>query len=235
MGIGSYTLSGDNYPRRFPVYNDAERLHIFRESALQEMINAGVYTEERFQIIQELQKKGEDADDKYVIRYPWFSSYLAGGVKGLKGYLGTPNEINFDAVTNIVSAFKEGANEIWLKRMGREESELWFEKVDFSEVNILIIEWTHGNSDYYKGVDIPVLLNSTPQETLAHRRARNRDGKTDSSFTMKVLELEQNMLREQACKAKIIVTKQGELIDYKSYQALMRAAEEQIRVDEANK
>ncbi len=235
MGIGSYTLSGDNYPRRFPVYNDAERLHIFRESALQEMINDGVYTEERFQIIQELQKKGEDADDKYVIRYPWFSSYLAGGVKGLKGYLGTPNEINFDAVTNIVSAFKEGANEIWLKRMGREESELWFEKVDFSEVNILIIEWTHGNSDYYKGVDIPVLLNSTPQETLAHRRARNRDGKTDSSFTMKVLELEQNMLREQARKAKVIVTKQGELIDYKSYQALMGAAEEQIRVDEANK
>lgn len=235
MGIGSYTLSGDNYPRRFPVYNDAERLHIFRESALQEMINDGVYTEENFHIIQELQKKGEDADDKYVIRYPWFSSYLAGGVKGLKGYLGTPHEINFDALTNIVSAFKEGKNEIWLKRMGREESELWFEKVDFSEVNILIIEWTHGNSGFYKGVDIPVLLNSTPQETLAHRRARNRDGKTDSSFTMKVLELEQNMLREQASKAKIIVTKQGELIDYRAYQALMRAAEEQIRMEEKNK
>lgn len=235
MGIGSYTLSGDNYPRRFPVYNDAERLHIFRESALQAMIEDGVYREERFHIIQGLQKNGEDADDAHVIKYPWYSSYLAGGVKGLKSYLGTPDEINFDALTKIVSAFKDGEDEIWLKRMGREESELWFEKVDFSEVNILIIEWTHGNSDFYKGVDIPVLLNSTPQETLAHRRARNRDGKTDSSFTMKVLELEQNMLREQASKAKIIVTKQGELIDYKVYQSLMRAAEEQLTVEPAEK
>ena len=37
-GIGSYTLSGDNYPHRIPVYNDAERLHTFRESALKVMV-----------------------------------------------------------------------------------------------------------------------------------------------------------------------------------------------------
>lgn len=33
-GIGSYTLSGDNYPHRIPVYNDAERLRIFQKSGL---------------------------------------------------------------------------------------------------------------------------------------------------------------------------------------------------------
>ena len=80
-----------------------------------------------------------------------------------------------------------------------------------------IIEWTHGNSDYYKGVDIPILLNSTPQETLAHRRARNRDGATDSPFTMMVLELEQAMLEKQAKKAKIIISKSGELLSYEDY------------------
>ena len=68
-----------------------------------------------------------------------------------------------------------------------------------------MIEWTHGNSDNYKGVDIPVLLNSTPQETLAQRRARNRDGATDSPFNMMVLELEQAMLEHQAPKAKITI------------------------------
>lgn len=31
MGVGCYTLSGDNYPHRIPVYNDAERLRIFRK------------------------------------------------------------------------------------------------------------------------------------------------------------------------------------------------------------
>ena len=31
IGIGSYVLSGDNYPRRYPALNDAERLRIFRQ------------------------------------------------------------------------------------------------------------------------------------------------------------------------------------------------------------
>ena len=43
-------------------------------------------------------------------------------------------------------------------------------------------------------VDIPVLLNSTPEETKNHRRSRARDGKVDSAFTTMVLEIEQEML-----------------------------------------
>lgn len=106
--------------------------------------------------------------------------------------------------------------------MGRGESDLWYEKVDFTGIDVLVIEWTHGNSDYYTGVDIPVLLNSTPEETLAHRRSRNRDGKTDSPFTMRVLEIEQGMLEAQAHKARIIISKQGELLSFDQYRALMR-------------
>jgi hypothetical protein len=67
------------------------------------------------------------------------------------------------------------------------------------------------------GVDIPILLNSTPEETLAHRRSRARDGAVDSPFTTTVLELEQALLHSQAGKARIIVSKSGELIDYDAY------------------
>jgi hypothetical protein len=108
-----------------------------------------------------------------------------------------------------------------LKRMGREETELWYDDVDFSNINVLIIEWTHGNSDGYQGVDIPILLNSTPQETLEHRRSRNRDGKTDSPFTTMVLEIEQELLVSQAAKAKLIISKSGELLSYDEYRLLM--------------
>ena len=101
--------------------------------------------------------------------------------------------------------------------MGRSEDALWYEKVDFRAVSVLVIEWTHGNSDCYQGVDIPVLLNSTPQETLAHRAARGRDGGTDSPFTMMVLALEQEKLKKQAKKAKLIVSKQGELLSYEEF------------------
>ena len=86
---------------------------------------------------------------------------------------------------------------------------------------VLILEWTHGNSDYVSGVDVPILLNSTPEETLAHRRARARDKGVDSPFTTLVLEIEQEKLKRQAHKAKIIVSKSGEVISYDQYRELM--------------
>lgn len=220
-GIGSYTLSGDNYPRRIPRYNDGERLGIFRRSGIRQMIAEGVYTQECRQRVKEYQLEQTDADPSHGALHPWYSHYISGGISGLKGYLGTDKEIDFSEVENIVTSFKRGQDRIYLKRMGREETELWYDDVDFSGINVLLIEWTHGNSDFYKGVDIPILLNSTPEETLAHRRARNRDGKTDSPFTMRVLEIEQEMLKNQAHKAKLIVSKQGELLSFKEYQALM--------------
>lgn len=225
-GIGSYILSGDNYPRRIPMYNDAERLHMFRESGLRAMIQEECYTEERFSILQKLQGEEKDADKAYIENYPWLSVYQKGGREGLECYLGTPEEINFSEVEHIVWQFKQGVEKIWLKRMGRNDTQLWFQQVDFSEIGLLFIEWTHGNSDFYQGVDIPVLLNSTPEETLTHRKQRSRDGKTDSAFTSLVLEIELEELKQQAKKAKIILSKEGELWSYEQYKENMREKEE---------
>lgn len=217
IGIGSYTLSGDNYPHRIPVYNDAERLHLFREGALKEMLKDGEYTKERFDIIEDLQVKGEDADPENVKRYDWYKSYLKGGRRALEGYLGTPYELDFKELEEIVNKFKSGFDKIWLKRMGRTDTQLWYEEIDFKGVGVLMIEWTHGNSNYYKGVDIPILLHSTPQETLEYRMLRNRDGEIDSPFTTTVLEIEQEMLKNQAHKAKIIIAKNGDRLSYAKY------------------
>ena len=97
--------------------------------------------------------------------------------------------------------------------MGRTEDERWYDRVDFSDIKVLIVEWTHGGSENLRGVDIPILLNSTPEETKEHRRLRARDGKTDSAFTTMVLELEQEKLDRAGRRAKIIMTKAGEFID----------------------
>ncbi len=221
QGIGAYTMSGDNYPRRIPMYNDAERLRIFRTAGVRGLVKSGEGSMENFETLRKWQQEETDADRSHVSDFPWAASYIDAGKKGLEGYLGTSNEIDFDEVSSIVKSFKAGQNKIYLKRMGRTDSELWYEEVDFSNIKVLVIEWTHGNSDHYEGVDIPILLNSTPEETLAHRRARNRDGKTDSAFTMTVLELEQNLLASQAHKAKIILSKSGELLSYDDYKKLM--------------
>jgi alpha-galactosidase len=221
MGLGSYTLSGDNYPHRIPKYNDAERFRVFRKNGIDGLISGGQYIAGRQAILKELQESGNDSNKEYVKNYPWLSVYQSAGRNGLKNYLGTTNEIDFKELTGIISQFKNGESRIYLKRMGREETELWYDSVDFSDKNVMIIEWTHGNNHNLQGVDIPILLNSTPQETLEHRRSRNRDGATDSSFTTMVLEIEQGMLISQAPNAKLISSKSGEILAYSDFIRLM--------------
>jgi len=221
MGMGSYTLSGDNYPHRIPKYNDAERLRIFRKSGIDGLISNGQYFDERYIILKELQESGNDSNTDLVSRYSWLSIYQNAGRNGLRNYLGTKNEIDFTELSGIISGFKNGGSGIFLKRMGREETELWYDHVDFSSKNVMIIEWTHGNNHNLQGVDIPILLNSTPRETLEHRRSRNRDGSTDSPFTTMVLEIEQGMLISQAQQAKLIISKSNEVLNYKDFIRLM--------------
>lgn len=222
INIGSYTLSGDNYPHRIPKYNDAERMRIFRQSAIKGLIAGGFYKEGVSSVIKALQEKGEDANPALTKEYSWLSAYQKAGCNGLKNYLGTSYEINFDELNGIISQFKNGGAEIFLKRMGREDTELWYERVDFTGKNVIVIEWTHGNNHNLQGVDIPILLNSTPEETLEHRRARNRDGATDSPFTTTVLGIEQEMLAAQASKAKLIVSKHGEILSYSDFVNIMQ-------------
>ena len=45
-GIGAYVMSGDNYPRRIPAANDAERLRRFRTGGVQGLAASGVFGDE---------------------------------------------------------------------------------------------------------------------------------------------------------------------------------------------
>ena len=220
-GVGAYVMSGDNYPRRIPRDNDAERLRTFRTAGVRGLVDAGLYGGDVRRALSDLQAADRDADPGLVAEHPWLGTYQRVGRAALDAYLGTPNEIDFDEVSGILARFHDGATSLNLKRMGRELGELWYESVDVSDVSVLVVEWTHGNSDHLTGVDVPILLSSTPEETLAHRRARARDGAVDSPFTTMVLALEQAKLASQARKAKIIVAKSGEVIDYDRYLASM--------------
>ena len=212
-GIGAYVMSGDNYPRRIPLYNDAERASIFRSEGLKGLLKQGAYTPDNQKVLDELWAHETDADPKKTETYPWLTFYQQYGRAALTQYLGTYKEQDYDQVNWIINAFKEGAEDIFMKRMGRSEDARWYDPVDFRKVSVLIIEWTHGGNENLKGIDIPVLLNSTPEETREHRRLRARDGKTDSAFTTMVLEIEQAELDSRARFAKIIISKAGEFLN----------------------
>lgn len=220
-GVGAYTLSGDNYPRRIPGQNDAERLRVFRDAGVRGLVTDGLVTPERSAALRELQAADADADPAHVAGHPWLASYQRAGRGALTGYLGTPAEIDFDHLSAVVGEFKNGARRLHLRRLGRGPADLWYDEVDVADVDVLVVEWTHGLSRHLRGVDVKVLLNSTPAETLAHRRARGRDGATDSPFTALVLGLEQEMLETQAMDAAIILAKDGTRLTYPAYRELM--------------
>lgn len=161
--------------------------------------------------------------DNYPHRIPLYNDeereavYRQGGKAALERYLGSEQEINFREVNHILAHFKQGDASVWMKRMGRKQGEVHYDEILVADTQVLILEWTHGNSDNIDGVDFPILLNSTPEETLEHRRSRNRDGAVDSPFVTMVLEIEQKKLMQQAKKAKIIISKQGELLSYDDY------------------
>lgn len=217
LGVGAYVLSGDNYPRRVPAANDAERLRVFRSAALRGLVDAGLYRAEVRSVLDELAATGRDADPAAVAEHAWLRQYQDAGRAALADYLGSPAEIAFDELNAILAAFHGGASHLLLKRMGRTEDELWYDDVDLQDVQVIVLEWTHGNSEHLTGVDIPILLNSTPEETLAHRRSRNRDGAVDSPFTTMVLGIEQEKLHARAHRAAIIVAKSGQVQDYATY------------------
>ena len=214
-GIGAYVMSGDNYPRRIPMYNDAERNRVFRTAGLKGLLCDGLYSDEVQQQLNTLWEQELDAEPAKSAEFPWLAGYQKHGRAALAAYLGTALEQDFEEINGVIANFRSGASSGWLKRMGRTEDARWYSEVDFKNIHVLILEWTHGNNAALEGIDIPILLNSTPEETRAHRRSRARDGKTDSAFTTMVLEIEQAELDSRAPFAKIIISKSGEIIDPK--------------------
>ena len=221
-GIGAYTLSGDNYPRRIPEYNDAERLHIYREAATKGLAKTTAYNDDVKAVLKQIQADNKDSDTSLFSTYPWLEDYFEAGKEGLKGYLGTGHEIRFEEIDETLRLFKEGNDIVNLKRMGRDETSLWYDAKDFSNIQVIVLEWTHGLSFELNQVDLPILLNSTPEETMEFRKARGRDAGADSPFVKMVLEIEQKKLHSQAKNAKLIMAKDNSMISYETYKEVMK-------------
>lgn len=212
-GIRTYAVSGDNYPRRIPEYNDAERISIFRSEGLKGLLKENAYSTDAQKVLDELWKKETDSDPAETESYPWLKIYQKYGREALKGYLGEDREQDYNQINWILSAFKRGDEKIWMKRMGRTEDARWYDEIDFSDTDVMLLEWTHSGSEKVKCSDISVCLRSTPEETKAYRLFRARDGKADSPFVTMVLEIEQEKLdRRMEENADIILSKEGEVL-----------------------
>ena len=209
QGKKSLIISGDNYPHRIPIYNDAERIARFRMSGLNGLITERLYTDEVKEKLLELQKAGRDAEEQEDMQ--WLSIYQKYGDKALIDYLGTDQELDYEAVSNLLMQFHGGTSQLLLRHMGRTPDDIWYDRRAVSDTDILILEWTHGNSTYLHGVDVSVVLISTPEETLENRKKRNRDTAIDSPFVARVLRIEQKKINDGLERADIIQDMHGRI------------------------
>ena len=209
QGKKSLIISGDNYPHRIPMYNDAERIARFRMSGLNGLITERLYTDKVKEKLLELQKAGRDAEEQEDMQ--WLSIYQKYGDKALTDYLGTDQELDYEAVSNLLMQFHGGTSQLLLRHMGRTPDDIWYGRRDVSDTDILILEWTHGNSAYLQGVDVSVVLISTPEETLENRKKRNRDTAIDSPFVARVLRIEQKKINDGLGRADIIQDMHGRI------------------------
>ena len=209
QGKKSLIISGDNYPHRIPMYNDAERIARFRMSGLNGLITERLYTDEVKEKLLELQKAGRDAEEQEDMQ--WLSIYQKYGDKALTDYLGTDQELDYEAVSNLLMQFHGGTSQLMLRHMGRTPDDIWYDRMDVSDTDILILEWTHGNSACLQGVDVSVVLISTPEETLENRKKRNRDTAIDSPFVARVLRIEQKKINDGLDRADIIQDMHGRI------------------------
>ncbi len=213
-GHRTYILSGDNYPRRIPESNDIERLGVFRNAGLSALAAREDFQNIFSKELEALKKEMLDilpASDPFIDP-EWLKAYKQEGAQALREYLGTSKEIQFTLLNRVIEKFKTGEAAINLKRMGRTENDIYLEKMDFTDKQVLLIEWTHGNNPLLMGVDYPVFLYSSPAETLEHRKNRARDSNTETHLISLVLQLEHDMLMQQLESAKLIVSKKNRIL-----------------------
>lgn len=211
-GIPALIVSGDHYPRRVPFHNDAERLSVFRLAGMNALLTEGLYDASVSEELKALQMQNLDADESLTGRYPWLGTYQRCGDAALADYLGTEKELLFSEVSAVLSDFKKKEPVLLLRRMGRQAHEIWYEQEDVRAKEVLILEWTHGNSALLKETDVSVVLKSTPEQTLENRKIRNRDKGIDSPFVARVLRIEQEKIEEGLQKADLIQDMQGNII-----------------------
>ena len=129
LGVGAFTLSGDNYPRRYPELNDAERVRDFPAGGHPgAWWRPGSTPRSGAALLKDLQLADLDSDPQQCEEHPWLAPYQQAGREALTQYLGTANEQEYDKIEQVLGQFKAGQEKIWLKRLGRDDTALWFER-----------------------------------------------------------------------------------------------------------
>ena len=111
-----------------------------------------------------------------------------------------PHEVNLTLLQEHILEAKLRPHALKKPLVFYQENEIKEEEVDFSEINIIIVEGTY---TMLLEVDKRVFINRTYKDTVQNRIERARDPL--SPFVEQVLEIEHKIISSQISKANIIV------------------------------
>lgn len=130
---------------------------------------------------------------------------------GLREFLGTDKEIDFQRLNEIIKDFKAGKEMLSLRFIDNPNNIIKHDKklLGFSDIEVIIIEGTWSmNID---NCDKKVFLENDYEATMAHRKRRGRDPLT--AFGEKVLAIEQEKIERLHAQADYIVKPSGHVIE----------------------
>ena len=73
--------------------------------------------------------------------------------------------LTLTGLTRSFQSLRQEKDIIEIKHMGREDGDISYDETDFTGIKSAHPGVDHGGSEYLKGVDIPVFLESSPEET----------------------------------------------------------------------
>jgi uridine kinase len=117
-----------------------------------------------------------------------------------------PHEVKLDLLQSHLNAFKNGEKTLTKPLVHYKENEIRSEQIDFTDIDILIIEGT-----YTLGiqVDSKIFMTRNYKDTLQARMERARDPLTP--FVEQVLEIEHNIIKKFEAVADVIVDKEYDI------------------------
>lgn len=119
-----------------------------------------------------------------------------------------PHELNWKLLNEHLQGFREGLQNVELPIVDYQENRFYKMNVDFSEVQVLIIEGVY--SLLVEDLDHSIFMSRTYKDTYANRIARTRE--KHDPIIEQILEIEHNIVKPMLKKASYIIDKNYKIV-----------------------
>ena len=126
------------------------------------------------------------------------------------GWLGPEVEVNMDLLEQHIHEVLQGKKEIIKPLIDYKQNTITEERISLDDVKVVIVEGTY--TSLLGQVDVRIFINRTYEDSLEHRKKRNRGEEVGDPFVEGVLAREHEIIAAHKHLADILITKDYEVV-----------------------